>query len=94
LISASANFLQRLRTAMVFTSSHRDAIDDRFGWFLPVCFPVRIRRDRTLASRPGLADSGLAAFGRAWVKNGHSLILAYRQLPTPLLPFTKHCRTA
>jgi hypothetical protein len=31
LISASANFLQRLRAAMVFTSSHRDAIDDRFG---------------------------------------------------------------
>jgi hypothetical protein len=34
LISASANSLQRLRTAMVFTSSHRDAIDDRFGWKL------------------------------------------------------------
>jgi hypothetical protein len=30
LISASANFLQRLRTDVVFTSSHRDAIDDRF----------------------------------------------------------------
>jgi hypothetical protein len=46
LISASANFLQRLRTAMVFTSSHCDAIDDRSGW-------------KALTRSSGLNDAGV-----------------------------------